>query len=1214
MAMLAVSRNEDMTGYGRHRQELHASTHARSRPAGFPMRPWSARTAGRTDVSSRADGHRRPASAQPAAARRRADPRRTFRPRSARNPPVQKPAGSPRAPAAWAYNIAGLQPQPPTASVRARPQSARPASGGGGRHAALVAQQQQQQRPKSAHDHRWTAVRAAERDSQAQADVLAIGKEKFMPPFPKFEEQPPADEMAEIVAKAGVQWARHYAPLSNARTIKRWPRTRHGDSFELVPGVDRNAGDHVKMPERVGSPKPVTGRAAARTADEPSDTLEHTINMGGVDAAAAVVRRLARSAVHHGCGYAPGQPVAAMESDYEPTETESVISSESEYSGVWKNGHRCHSSKQEDTAARLIQAMLRGRKARRRAEGLRIERDLGLQGTPEERAQIEKLQARQRGRAVRKQIKEDTDQKTAVTKIAAAQRGKKDRRKVEKMKIEKNLGLDGSELQDEAAARMQALHRSKQAKIFVAELKAKKIEEDLGLTGSKEEQERIAKMQAVQRGKQARKELAEQNEAASRMQAVQRGKEGRKKALGKRIEKELGLTGSSEEAERIAKLQAVQRGKQARREVAQTKAEQAEAATKIAAVRRGKHDRAKVAGMKLERDMGLTGSPEEAERIAKLQAVQRGKQARKELAEQNEAATRVQAMTRGKQDRKRLRQEKELELKLPTRRRLPLVMDASSYSFLARGSIEGVEAPTSEIQEAEPEPEPEQEQDKEDAEEQEGDAVIAEADAVESEPVHVYSGYTLRELRRLQLNGQLTDETVVWREVAAPDATGDAAAAAAAAAGDEIAIATSDDQMTLLELLAQHKAAVILALQFRLRLRRAHETLPRNALEPRAYLPTAVGYRKLFLRDAMAHDIAVTEASLENAKAEEQQADAELKAVLEEKKVTKGRKKRVGKAEEALGTATARVAELETTLASLRDGGTVAAMHFIAGLNALELGLSVDDLDEIVQVFAAEPDAAEEEEEEEEEADADAPDETSSQLDAEPAAEALAQEEPAATMVATETFLSTICVLDDEANAFADAYEAATREPSFVYEPTELAPPPPPARERKLKIHVGRCLDNLPKSDAVGNPDPYVRLSWLGTDLVVSTDHINNDRTAPEWNQTVELPLPEKAGLPLRVEVVDSDALHGSQQHSDRDDVLATGLIDVRSQLDAVEGWERASWSSALVGGEEVKQLQLSSAEVGKLVAPLQTCAITVGAKTSKAGLPVAVTLSMSVV
>ena len=144
------------------------------------------------------------------------------------------------------------------------------------------------------------------------------------------------------------------------------------------------------------------------------------------------------------------------------------------------------------------------------------------------------------------------------------------------------------------------------------------------------------------------KTLAEEEAAATKIAAVSRGKQGRKKAAGRKIEADLGLTGSEEETAAIARMQAQQRGKMARQEMA----EQQNAASKIAAVQRGKQDRQRVQGMKIEKELGLTGSEDEAKSIAKMQAAQRGKMARKEMEEQQAAATKLQAVQRGNMARK----------------------------------------------------------------------------------------------------------------------------------------------------------------------------------------------------------------------------------------------------------------------------------------------------------------------------------------------------------------------------------------------------------------------------------------------------------------------------------------------------------------------------------------------------------------------------------
>jgi len=109
---------------------------------------------------------------------------------------------------------------------------------------------------------------------------------------------------------------------------------------------------------------------------------------------------------------------------------------------------------------------------------------------------------------------------------------------------------------DEAAARIQAVHRGRQTR---KELR--------------ERDEAAAKIQAVQRGKQARREQKDRDEAAAKIQAVQRGKQARKE--------------QKDRDEAAAKIQAVQRGKQARQE----QKERDEAAARIQAAQRGRKAR-----------------------------------------------------------------------------------------------------------------------------------------------------------------------------------------------------------------------------------------------------------------------------------------------------------------------------------------------------------------------------------------------------------------------------------------------------------------------------------------------------------------------------------------------------------------------------------------------------------------------------------------------
>ena len=475
------------------------------------------------------DTHRRPASARPAPA----SPRQTFRPTSAHRHPTQPAA--PRTPS-----------QQRSASAR-RPHSARALRSAGVRSLASplhflhrqMSPRRRTRRDESSSaelppDRRNAAMWAAvERESDIAA-VRKVGKFAPQPVFPRFDEQPPSEEMAELIK--GSIWVTHYAPLSNARLVKKWPRVRKGDSFIVQPGADRDAAQNVlrkaaepEPPVRVGFRK---GSSDNESDTVVSDPLEHRISHITADSAAnaVVARRIARARPppHHGCGYSIGQEVLEQQSS-EPV-MEVVESEDEPVIGAWFKGHRCHTSRAEDQAAARIQAIYRGKKARKRVRGIRIEQELGLTGSAEETRQIEKMQARHRGRKDRQRVK--------------AMKGRQ---------LEEDLGLTGSEDEARQIAKLQAAQRGKLERKKLAERKAKRIEDDLGLTGSEDEARHIARIQAAQRGKHDRQRVAE--------------------LRGKRIEEELGLTGSDEEAKRIAKLQAAQRGKLERKKLAQMKAE-----------------------------------------------------------------------------------------------------------------------------------------------------------------------------------------------------------------------------------------------------------------------------------------------------------------------------------------------------------------------------------------------------------------------------------------------------------------------------------------------------------------------------------------------------------------------------------------------------------------------------------------------------------------
>ena len=313
-----------------------------------------------------------------------------------------------------------------------------------------------------------------------------------------------------------------------------------------------------------------------------------------------------------------------------------------------------------EVAAKRIQAVQRGKLARKEAQenkkaatslqsnfrGYKSRQNMKQRAKDAEDAEqaeaATKIAAMHRGKAYRKERREQED---AATKMQAIQRGRVSRRGAGRdsapspaIAADTEVAYDPKEA--DAATLIQSQMRGRTTR---REMKAKAegraIEDGLGLTGSEEESAAIARMQAAQRGKMTRKELAqdkEDQEAASlKIQAIQRGKKDRAKVQGMKIEKELGLSGSPEEQASIAKMQAAQRGKQDRRKVAGMKQD--------------------AAGRKIEEELGLTGSPEEQASIAKMQAAQRGKIARKELAQdkidQGNAASKIAAVQRGKQDR-----------------------------------------------------------------------------------------------------------------------------------------------------------------------------------------------------------------------------------------------------------------------------------------------------------------------------------------------------------------------------------------------------------------------------------------------------------------------------------------------------------------------------------------------------------------------------------
>lgn len=173
----------------------------------------------------------------------------------------------------------------------------------------------------------------------------------------------------------------------------------------------------------------------------------------------------------------------------------------------------------------------------------------------------------QRGKAARKDL---NDQKAAATKMQAVQRGRTERAQVKHRKEEAD-----------AATRVQAMQRGRQSRREMDEQKAaatKIAAMQRGKLARQELEEQKAaaqKIQAMQRGKLSRQELAEQKAAATKLQAMQRGKTSRKEVadMQQQLAKDAAVRQEAawedEEAERAAatKIQAVHRGKNTRRDL-----------------------------------------------------------------------------------------------------------------------------------------------------------------------------------------------------------------------------------------------------------------------------------------------------------------------------------------------------------------------------------------------------------------------------------------------------------------------------------------------------------------------------------------------------------------------------------------------------------------------------------------------------------------------
>lgn len=184
--------------------------------------------------------------------------------------------------------------------------------------------------------------------------------------------------------------------------------------------------------------------------------------------------------------------------------------------------------KEEAAAAVKIQAAHRGNKARKELHGREVSLDAMEPISPtDEAASGDAAPAAASGQP--EELPEGTEEEhAAAARIQAIQRGKQARKEVEGKRASAGAQPaaqeeplpEGTDEEQAAAARIQAVHRGKQARKEVAEKRAgagasaDAAEEEALPEGTDEEHAAAARIQAVHRGKQARKEVDDRKAAA----------------------------------------------------------------------------------------------------------------------------------------------------------------------------------------------------------------------------------------------------------------------------------------------------------------------------------------------------------------------------------------------------------------------------------------------------------------------------------------------------------------------------------------------------------------------------------------------------------------------------------------------------------------------------------------------------------------------------
>ena len=228
---------------------------------------------------------------------------------------------------------------------------------------------------------------------------------------------------------------------------------------------------------------------------------------------------------------------------------------------------------------------------------------------------------------------EGTDEEIAAAKkIQAMHRGRAARANVEKLKADRQAA------KEEAEAAAKSLKLAEETAMLAAE-----AERELGeITGTEDEQQAAVKLQAMQRGRKARARVAELKAQKLAAEAAAAAAEARTEeaevsaSTAGAAEEEVSFEGTEEEHEAAAKLQAVQRGRAAR---AKLRAERAAAAAKVAEVE------AQMAQTDAAEAIHFEGTEEEQSAATKLQAVHRGRKAREDverLKKEKEVAAQAQ--------------------------------------------------------------------------------------------------------------------------------------------------------------------------------------------------------------------------------------------------------------------------------------------------------------------------------------------------------------------------------------------------------------------------------------------------------------------------------------------------------------------------------------------------------------------------------------------